>query len=57
MASVEGLQKKFLDEVDGYSESNQDGFEMPPQYYAEGTHNFEVTVESLPSNMCTGRAQ
>ena len=57
MASVEGLQKKFLDEVDGYSTSNQDGFEMPPQYYAEGNHNFDAEVKSLPVNMCTGRAQ
>ena len=57
MASVEGLQKKFLDEVDGYSTSKEDGFEMPAQYYAEGTHNFDNEVVSLPVNMCSGRAQ
>ena len=31
MASIDGLQKKFLAMVDGYESDKNDGFEMPPQ--------------------------
>ena len=32
MASIDGLQKKFLAMVDGYESDKNDGFEMPPQF-------------------------
>ena len=31
MASIDGLQKKFLAMVDGYESDKNDGFDMPPQ--------------------------